>query len=141
MASEGLTIGRLPMPVRAPAGVSSDSPWSNAGISRSRSSNAVSNLTCRRHKVDQRRPYLVPTPSLETAIRVDPESLGRHDLKRRIEQLHHLGGLGHTRRVNVPDARADLIGVVEAGEGRQEIHLRSRRFDRYHVGIKGSNRL
>jgi hypothetical protein len=66
---------------------------------------------------------LFPAAGLEAAIRVDPEPLGRDLFGGFAQQPLNPALARHVRRVDVVDARANLVGVVEALERFEQLHL------------------
>ena len=60
---------------------------------------------------------------------------------RELEQAGHLFDVGHARRVDVVDARADLVRVAIVPERIEQFHLRARGLDRDHVGIHRADRV
>src|SRR5437764_41831 len=70
-------------------------------------------------------PTAVPTPRQAVAER----------LLHALERLHDLGGTRHPGRVNVVDARPDLVGIAVLFEALQQLRPGARVLDRDHVRV------
>ena len=97
---------------RCRPGASSRLPWHGARSLR-RLCHGRPQLSRRRHHVGERRPNLVPFPGLEPAIRVHPDLVGLQMLRGFDEELGHLLHRGHARRMDVVDARSDLVRILK----------------------------
>ena len=87
-------------------------------------------------EVDERRLGLLPSTGLETTVGVDEQEA-------RGENVEHLGDAvldlllgGDTRRVDVVDTGADLVGVTVVPEGGEELHVALRCLNRDDIGVK-----
>src|SRR3546814_19546373 len=69
---------------------------------------------------------------------LDPYLIRRKAFRRLVEKLNHLSGARNTRRMNVINARPDLVWITIGGKRIEQLHLRARRFDRNDVGVKRS---
>ncbi len=90
-------------------------------------------------QVGQRRAYFLPTSCFESTVRVDPYALGRENLEDALQFPDHFLRARHARRVDVIDAKADVVWVMRGGKGLQQRKLRTRGFDQSHVGIHAGN--
>src|SRR5205814_3805764 len=92
-------------------------------------------LARRVHQVAQRRERLLPTARLETAVGVDPDLAVVEHLLHALQRLHDLRRGGHPGRMDVVDARPDLVRVAVLLEAFEQLRPRTRVFDRDHVGV------
>src|SRR6478736_2996642 len=99
------------------------------------SDGALAERSGRRHQVLERGQDLGPLPGLQATVGVHPQPLGRDPARRLPHQLDHLLARGNVRRVDVVDARADLVRVLEGVEGIEQLHVRARRLDSDDVGV------
>src|SRR6185436_4595854 len=69
-----------------------------------------------RNKVLQSRLYFLPTPRFQTAVRIHPQTfLGNH-LRGGTDEAEHFFGRRHARRMNVPNARTNIVRVMKLRE-------------------------
>ena len=71
---------------------------------------------------------------------VDEEEIGRKELKESLDAVLDLLLGGNTRRVDIVDTRADLVGVAVLPEGRQELEVALGGFDGDDIGIETLDR-
>ena len=71
-----------------------------------------SHQACGAHHVHQRRSYLFPFARLQAAIGIDPNLIGGQTLHRLREQLGYLLDARAARRVDVVDARTNLVRIA-----------------------------
>jgi len=74
-------------------------------------------------EVDERSFGLLPATGLETAVRVDEEERVGKNVEHGLEAVLDLLSSGNTRRVDVVDTGADLVGVAVMLEGVKELHV------------------
>src|SRR5262249_41629662 len=85
--------------------------------------------------------HLFPGTGLEAAIRIDPELSVGQPLPREFEQFDYLADLGYPRRMDVVNTGADLVRIPVVPESIEQLHLRTRRLDRDHIGIHRADRV
>src|SRR5712691_1473113 len=81
-----------------------------------------------------------PAAGLQSAIRIHPQALERDHALGLFEQLQHLPGVRHPRRVDVVYTRTDLVGIAELAEALEQLHVGARGLDGDHVGIERRDR-
>ncbi len=126
--------------VRAAGAVGADRNF--CGNGRRRGDAAVrlqfmAQIACRLNHVPQRRFGLRPGAGFEAAVRVDPKSFGRDELRGAAQQSGHVGRRRHAGRMNVVHAGADIVRVGEGAEAVEQFHIRARGFDGDDVGVHG----
>ena len=91
-------------------------------------------------EVHERRLGLGPATGLETTVGVDEQEA-------RGEDVEHLGDAvldlllgGDTRRVDIVDTGADLVGVTVVPEGGEELHVALRCFNGDNVSVETLDR-
>ena len=67
--------------------------------------------------VDEGGTHLVPFAGFEATVRIDPDLVRRQALRRLDEEFGHLANRRHARRMDVVDARADLVRIAIGDEG------------------------
>jgi hypothetical protein len=87
-------------------------------------------------KVDERGFSLLPATSLKTAIWVDEEERAREDVEHRLETILDFLTSRDTRRVDIIDTRANLVGVSIMFEGIEELHVSLGSLDGDDISIK-----
>lgn len=88
------------------------------------------------HEVDERSLGLLPATGLETAVRVDEEERVGEDVKHGLEAVLDLLSSGNTRRVNVVDTGANLVGVAVVLEGVEKLHVGLGGLDGDDIGVE-----
>jgi len=126
----GETSGGLPSPAVV---ITKALSCSSHSLLATRHPNA--HLLGRLDHVDKRGPHFVPFARLETAIRIHPYLIHRKPVFRFDKKRSHIFDVRHAGRMNVVDARANLVRIMIRREGIQQLHLRARRLDRNDVGI------
>src|SRR5258708_20064418 len=87
----------------------------------------------------KRREYFLPTSCFQSTVRVDPYPLGRENPEDTLQFSDHFLRARHARRVDIIDAKADVVWVAIGNEGLQQLKLRTRGFDQSHVGVHAGN--
>src|SRR6266851_112417 len=87
----------------------------------------------------KRRAYFLPTSCFQSTVRVDPYPLGRENPEDTLQFSDHFLRARHARRVDIIDAKADVVWVAIGNEGLQQLKLRTRGFDQSHVGVHAGN--
>src|SRR5256886_3522249 len=78
-------------------------------------------LARRMHQVAQRRQRLLPAARLEPAVGVDPDLAVREHLLHALQRLHDLRSARHAGRMDVVDARPDLVGIAVFLEALEQL--------------------
>src|SRR5260370_37047684 len=89
----------------------------------------------------ERRAYFLPTSCFQSTVRIDPYPLRGEDLEDTLQFPDQFLRARHARRVDIIDAKADVVWVTIGGGGLQQLELRTRGFDQSHVGIHAGNLL
>src|SRR5258708_10938084 len=89
----------------------------------------------------KRRAYLLPTSCFQSTVRIDPYPVRGEDLEDTVELPDQFLRARHAGRVDIIDAKADVVWVTIGGGGLQQLELRTRGFDQSHVGIHAGNLL
>src|SRR6266700_198625 len=87
------------------------------------------------HHVPERCQGLGPAPRLEAAVGVDPDLALVEHFAHAIQRGHDFLGARHAGRVDVVDARSDLVGIAVLPERLQQLRPRPRALDRDGVGV------
>src|SRR5207248_973110 len=78
----------------------------------------------RLHHVAEAGPCLVPSPGLQSAVRVDPQAVRAETLDRGPDLVGHLLGGRHSRRVDVPHAGTNPADVAVGAKVVEQPHAR-----------------
>src|SRR5260370_16758926 len=87
----------------------------------------------------ERRAYFLPTSCFQYAVRIDAYPVRGENLEYALQFPGHFLRARHARRVDIIDAKADVVWVMRGGKGLQQFELRTRGFDQSHVGIHAGN--
>src|SRR5260370_13109308 len=95
-------------------------------------------VSCLDHMGERRADFL-PTSCFQSAVRIDPYPLRRENLEDALQFPDHFLRARHARRVDIIDAKADVVWVMRGGKGLQQFELRTRGLDQRQVGIQAGN--
>ena len=87
-------------------------------------------------QIDQRRLGLLPSTGLETAVWVNEQQRVGEELQHGSQTLLDLITSGDTRRVDIVNTRANLVGISIVLEGLEQLHVTLGRLDRDDVSIQ-----
>ena len=80
-------------------------------------------MRCLDH-MGKRWAYFLPMSCFQSAVRVDPYPLGRENLEDTLQFPNEFLCGWHARRVDIIDAKADVVWVAIGGKGLQQLELR-----------------
>src|SRR3989441_7735450 len=92
-------------------------------------------LPRRLHHVPERGQRLLPAARLEPAVGIDPDLAVVQHLPHALERLDDLRGARHRGRVDVVDARPDLVGVLVFLQSLEQLRARAGVLDGDDVGV------
>src|SRR2546429_4671199 len=83
--------------------------------------------------------YFLPTPCFQSTVRIDPYLLRREDLEDTAQFPDQFLRGRHAWRMDVIDAKTDVVWIAISGKGLQQLELRTRGFDQSYVCVHACN--